>query len=217
MRVRLKDRVMQAELICLEGNIGIGKTTLVKKLADHLQIPAFYEEFEENPWLPLFYQQPEETALSLEISFLTDRVRQLNTVRKKYPAGLVISDYCLDKCLLFAGTNLSEEDFAKYKKLHAAVAVTVLQPALVVVIHTRVENLQQNIRQRNRSYEQNMKDAYLQKLNVAYKEFFGQERSYRILNIFSEQLNEEAYEKIFREVVAFLKMKPPAKNTSIEL
>lgn len=208
---------MQAELICIEGNIGIGKTTLVKKLADHLRIPAFYEEFEENPWLPLFYRQPEETALSLEISFLTDRVRQLNTIRKKYPAGLVVSDYCLDKCLLFASINLSKNDFAKYKKLHQAVAATVLQPALVVVIHSSVENLQQNIKERNRSYEQNMESAYLEKLNGAYKEFFGSERSYRILNIFSTQLNEEAYERIFREAVAFLKMQPAAKNTSIEL
>lgn len=208
---------MQAELICIEGNIGIGKTTLVKKLADYLRIPAFYEEFEENPWLPLFYQQPEETALSLEISFLTDRVKQLNRIKKEHPAGLVVSDYCLDKCLLFAAINLSEPDFAQYKKLHQAVAATVLQPALVVVIHSSVENLQQNIKQRNRSYEQNMENAYLHKLNEGYIEFFAQERSYRILNIFSAQLNEEAYEKMFREMAAFLKMQPSAKNTSIEL
>jgi len=208
---------MPFELICIEGNIGIGKTTLVKKLAAYLGAYAFYEEFEENPWLPIFYENPDETALSLEISFLTDRVKQLNRVRKEAGAKLILSDYCLDKCLLFAKANLSEKDFVQYKKLLEVVSKTVIQPSLVVVIHTTVENLQKNIRERGREYEQKIEPYYLQKLNEAYKEFFRKEKTYAILNIFSPQLDEAAYERIFLEISAFIKLQPAVKNTSIEL
>ena len=69
---------MRYKFICIEGNIGVGKTTLVKRLAKYVQASAFFEEFDENPWLPLFYLHPKESALALELSFLTDRCKQLD-------------------------------------------------------------------------------------------------------------------------------------------
>ncbi|HXB39124.1 MAG TPA: deoxynucleoside kinase [Bacteroidia bacterium] len=208
---------MDFNFICIEGNIGVGKTTLVKKLAEHLGVFAFYEEFEENPWLPLFYENPEETALSLELSFLTDRIKQLNKIKKEHGQKIMLSDYSLDKCLLFTKINLNESDFIKYKKLHEAVSKTIDKPSLVIVIHSDIENLQKNIRERNRSYEQKIENDYLQKLNIAYKDFFKEEKAYTILNIFTPQLDEKAYERIFKEIAAFVKLKPTFKNTFIEL
>jgi len=205
---------MQYNFVCIEGNIGIGKTTLVKKLAEHFKVDSFLEEFDENPWLPLFYQNPEETALALELSFLTDRSKQLLKRKKEKK---LFSDYCMDKCLLFTEINLSPADFEQYKKLHNLVSKTVDAPNLVVVIHSTTTNLLTNIKQRNRIYEQKMETTYLEKLNKAYKEFFEKEKSYYILNIFTEDLSQDNYKNIFNEIVSFLQQKPSSKNTSIKL
>src|ERR1700748_3313352 len=98
---------MSFDFICIEGNIGVGKTTLVKKLAAYYQAKPLFEEFNENPWLPLFYQNPADSALALELSFLTDRCKQLLQLEKE-PSTKIVSDYCLDKCLLFTEANLSK-------------------------------------------------------------------------------------------------------------
>lgn len=208
---------MHFNFICIEGNIGIGKTTLVKKLAAHFNANAFYEEFDENPWLPLFYQNPEETALALELSFLTDRSKQLIKMSKVKSSMTLFSDYSLDKCLLFTEINLSPKDFEQYKKLHEMASSTIEAPNLVVAIHSSTENLLTNIKQRNRDYEQGIQASYLDKLNRSYKEFFEKEKSYHVLNIFTEDLSEANYERIFNEIVSFLEHKPSFKTTSLKL
>src|SRR5688572_1561612 len=119
---------MQNELICIEGNIGIGKTTLVTKLAAHLGLFAFYEEFEENPLLPLFYSDPVKHALDLELSFLEARAKQLRRIREAQGNKAMLSDYSLDKCLLFARANLSEPQFRDYETLHKATRGQVVRP-----------------------------------------------------------------------------------------
>jgi len=208
---------MWPEFICIEGNIGIGKTTLVKKLAGHLGFFAFYEEFEENPFLPLFYEDPEKHALDLELSFLSGRAKQLRRIMQEHPGKSLLSDYSLDKCLLFAQANLAEDQFGKYKELHGEAGKEVRPPSRVIVIHSQVENLQKNIRERNRAYEQKIESAYLQKLNHSYNEFFGTEKAYAVLNIFVSELNEAAYDRILHEILGYLKIRPTFKTTSIEL
>lgn len=198
----------------------MGKTTLVKRLAAHLGAQAMYEEFEENPWLPLFYEKTAGAELALELSFLTDRVRQLHRLQASQQDGktnCVLSDYALDKCLLFANINLHEPYFSQYTALYQAVGKKVMQPQLVVVIHGKVAHLKQNIRERNRSFEQDISDEYLEKLNAAYKTFFAERRDYAILNIFAHELNTVAYEQAFREIAAFISRKPITPITSIEL
>ncbi len=208
---------MDFNFICIEGNIGIGKTTLVKKLSAHFNANAFYEEFDENPWLPLFYKNPEETALALELSFLTDRSKQLIKMSKINSSMTMFSDYCLDKCLLFTEINLSAKDFEQYKKLHGMTSANIVAPNLVIVIHSTTEKLLTNIKQRNRDYEQNMEASYLEKLNTSYKQFFEKENAYHVLNIFTEDLSEANYERIFNEIVTFLEHKPSFKITSLNL
>jgi deoxyguanosine kinase len=203
--------------ICIEGNIGAGKTTLVKKLAKHLNAPSFFEEFNENPWLPLFYQNPEDTALALELSFLTDRCKQLITIQKEHAFHTLVSDYCLDKCLLFAEANLPANDFETYKKLYHRISATIKKPDLVIVLHAPVEALKQNIKSRGRSYEQEIKNAYLEKLNQSYLQFFSEEKDYVVLNITTTTIHEKNYESIFAEIVSFLQIKSTLKNNSISI
>ncbi|MEO8759561.1 MAG: deoxynucleoside kinase [Bacteroidia bacterium] len=207
---------MLFNFICIEGNIGVGKTTLVKKLAAHFNAVSFFEEFNENPWLPLFYQNPKDTALALELSFLTDRCKQLLQIEKDNTSK-IISDYCLDKCLLFTEANLSIEDFTTYKKLFDRISATIKKPDLVVVLHTSVDTLQRNIIQRGRSYEQSIQPAYLETLNNSYLHFFSEEKEYTVLNIISEKINEDVYENIFNHIITFTKQTTQAKINTIKL
>ena len=207
---------MPFNFICIEGNIGVGKTTLVKKLAQYYNAQTLFEEFDENPWLPLFYQDPKNTALALELSFLTDRCKQLISHQKNDPA-ITISDYSLDKCLLFTEANLSMEDHTTYKKLHQRISSTIKKPDLVIVLHTSLTSLQENIKKRGRVYEQGIQLSYLETLNKSYLNFFTEEKEYAVLNIFTEYINEAVYEKIFNEVVSFLEKNSVQKNNSIQL
>jgi deoxyadenosine/deoxycytidine kinase len=207
---------MLFNFICIEGNIGIGKTTLVKKLAAYYNRASFFEEFNENPWLPLFYQNPADTALALELSFLTDRCKQLLQIEKRQ-LPQIISDYCLDKCLLFTEANLSKEDFSAYKKLFDRISATIKKPDLVIVLHASVEALVNNIKLRGRTYEQNMDPAYLETLNEKYIRFFSEERAYTVLHIFTDIINDEVYEAIFREIVSFIQSNPEQKINTIRL
>ena len=147
---------MPYKFICIEGNIGVGKTTLVKKLAKHLHAHLLLEEFDENPWLPFFYLHPDESALAVELSFLTDRCKQLIQTQKEQSSKIIVSDYCLDKCLLFAQANLTEVDFETYQKLYNRISATIKKPDLVVVLHSSVEALMGNIKSRGRVYEQSI-------------------------------------------------------------
>jgi deoxyadenosine/deoxycytidine kinase len=208
---------MPYKFICIEGNIGVGKTTLVKKLAQHIGATSFFEEFDENPWLPLFYQQPKETALAVELSFLTDRCKQLIKIQKEHNSKTIISDYCLDKCLLFAKANLTKADFVTYKKLYGRISTTIKKPDIVIVLHTSVEALESNIRTRGRTYEQTIQITYLEKLNKAYLQFFSEEKEYIVLNINCETIDVKNYDSIFNEVVSFLKINNPDKNTIITI
>ncbi len=208
---------MSYKFICIEGNIGVGKTTLVKKLVKHLRAHSLLEEFDENPWLPLFYLHPKESALALELSFLTDRCRQLNQIQEKFAKETIVSDYSLDKCLLFAQANLTKADFATYRKLYGRISTTIKKPDLVVVLHTSVEVLMCNIKTRGRTYEQSIEKEYLAKLNKAYTGFFSKEKDYVILNINCKTIDAKNYTHIFNEIVSFLKIKHSNKNTTINI
>ena len=203
--------------ICIEGNIGVGKTTLVKKLAKHYKANSFFEESDENPWLPLFYKNPKDTALALELSFLTDRCKQLLQIEKEHSSNIIVSDYCLDKCLLFAEANLSKRDFEIYKKLYDRISATIKKPDLIVVLHASVDTLLTNIEKRGRPYEQNIRTTYLKKLNKSYLDFFSKKKGCVVLNVFVETINDKVYENIFHEIVSFIQIKPIFKVNSIKL
>lgn len=190
-----------SRLICIEGNIGIGKTTLVKKLAAYFNAPLILEEFEENPWLPLFYKEPAANAFALELSFLNDRARQLLKAAEPYKDKLIFSDYCFDKCLLFAETNLSAKDFSLYKEIHEKLSASLIQPERVFILHSSLEHLILNIQKRGRAYEKNIPPAYLDKLNEAYKEYSFASHDYKTEDIFLPDLSQGSYDKVYFELL----------------
>jgi deoxyguanosine kinase len=180
---------MKNKFIAIEGNIGAGKTTLATMLARDWDARLMLEQFAENPFLPLFYENPEKNAFPLELSFLGERFEQLkNTlVTADLFNPLVISDYYLLKSLLFAQVNLGEAEYNLFHKLFHLMADSFPKPDLLVYLNAPISSLQQNIRKRGRAYEQNIQNDYLENLHQQYMEAFKQEVKIPVLLLNMEE------------------------------
>lgn len=167
---------MQYRFITIEGNIGAGKTTLALKLAEHLQARLILEEFADNPFLPKFYEQPDQYAFPLELFFMAERYKQLKEMLAAQDlfARYTVSDYLFIKSLLFAKMNLQADEFGLFQKLFDIINPQLAQPELLIFLNAPVNLLQKNIRKRNRSYEQQIPDAYLLKVHDMYMQYLRQ-------------------------------------------
>lgn len=173
------------QYIVIEGNIGAGKTTLSKMLAEDLDWRLILEEFSDNPFLPLFYDDPERHAFSVELFFMTERHKQLQTQLSQgdlFQQG-VIGDYFFLKTLLFARNNLTQEEYRLFQRLFSILNATFRKPEIIVYLHRPVPELLANIQKRGRSYEQEMQGEYLKEIQEAYFGFFKAENEIPILVI----------------------------------
>ena len=164
---------MNYHFITIEGNIGAGKTTLAHMLSRHFNARLILEEFADNPFLPKFYESPSQYAFPLELFFMAERYKQLKDLlhQKDLFQSLTISDYLFTKCLLFAKVNLPEDEFRLYQRLFDIIHQQVIQPDLLLYLHSPVAKLQENIRKRNRPYEQNIPDDYLFNIQETYTQY----------------------------------------------
>jgi deoxyguanosine kinase len=164
---------MNYHFITIEGNIGAGKTTLAHMLSRHYNARLILEEFADNPFLPKFYENPGLYAFPLELFFMAERFKQMKDFlhQKDMFHSLTISDYLFTKCLLFAKVNLPEDEFRLYQRLFDIINQQVIQPDLLIYLHSPVTKLQENIRKRNRSYEQNIPDDYLFNIQETYTHY----------------------------------------------
>lgn len=167
---------MNYHFIAIEGNIGAGKTTLAHLLAKRVNARLVLEEFADNPFLPKFYENPQQYAFPLELFFMAERYKQLKELihTKDLFRNVTIADYLFTKSLLFAKVNLTEEEFRLYHKLFDIIRQPLVQPDLLIYLHVPVQKLQKNIRKRNRSYEQNIHDEYLFKIQETYTHYIKQ-------------------------------------------
>ncbi len=165
--------IMKHHSITVEGNIGVGKTTLTHLLAKHFNARLILEEFAENPFLPKFYQNPGQYAFPLELFFMAERYKQLKelTTAKDMFQQVTVSDYLFIKCLLFAKINLPEEEFRLYQKLFDMIHQQLIFPDILIYLHAPVARLQENIKKRNRSYEQQISDDYLLRVQETYTSY----------------------------------------------
>jgi 2-amino-4-hydroxy-6-hydroxymethyldihydropteridine diphosphokinase len=203
--------------ICIEGNIGAGKTTIAKRLALHYNAEFLPEEFEENFLLPLFYKNKKEFAFSLEFSFLLDRFRQLSRWQEKIKNKTVFSDYFFEKCLYFAKVNLSKKEYLIFENEYSKLSQQIQSPDLLIYFQTSSANLLKNIKKRGRAYELTIPESYILKMNEQYKIKSTLERPFSILNIMINELDDVGYEKIYMEIIHYLKVKPTINNLQIEL
>jgi deoxyguanosine kinase len=162
--------------ITIEGNIGAGKTTLAHLLSKHFNGRLILEQFADNPFLPKFYENPQQYAFPLELFFMAERFKQLKELiqQKDLFQNVTISDYLFTKCLLFAKVNLPEDEFRLYQRLFDIILQQVIQPDIVIYLHAPVNRLQENIRKRNRSYEQKIPDDYLFNIQETYTNYIKQ-------------------------------------------
>ncbi len=167
---------MKYSFVTIEGNIGAGKTTLAHLLSKHFNARLILEEFADNPFLPKFYQKPEQYAFPLELFFMAERYKQLKELlqTKDMFQKITISDYLFTKCLLFAKTNLADEEFRLYQKLFEIINPQILQPEILIYLHAPVNKLQENIKRRNRDYEQSISNEYLFSLQETYTQYIKQ-------------------------------------------
>jgi len=190
---------MNYHFIAIEGNIGAGKTTLAHLLAKHLNARLVLEEFADNPFLPKFYENPQQYAFPLELFFMAERYKQLKDLihTKDLFQSVTVSDYLFTKCLLFAKVNLTEEEFRLYHKLYDIIRQPLIQPDLLIYLHVPVQKLQKNIRKRNRAYELNIPDDYLFRLQETYTHYI---RQHNLKTLFVDASNADflSNEKHFR-------------------
>lgn len=167
---------MQHRFITVEGNIGAGKTTLAGLLSKHFDARLILEEFAENPFLPKFYEKPDQYAFPLELFFMAERYKQLKELLQTQDLfkEVTISDYLFNKCLLFAKVTLPEEEFKLYQKLFDIINPQIVQPDILIYLHSPIDRLQKNIKNRNRSFEQKIPDEYLLNLQETYTNFLKQ-------------------------------------------
>lgn len=168
---------MNYHFIAIEGNIGVGKTTLAQKLAGHYRSRLILEEFADNPFLPKFYINKERYAFPLELSFLADRYEQLKDtlLSPTLNEELIIADYTITKSLLFARNNLNDDEYDLFIKMAAIMNTTLPKPDLLIYLHAPIDKLQQQIQKRGRPYELNIENTYLEEISLAYRQYLNQE------------------------------------------
>jgi deoxyguanosine kinase len=179
---------MQYKFITIEGNIGAGKTTLATLLSQHYNARLVLEEFADNPFLPSFYENPSQYAFPLELFFMAERYKQWKDVLQAPDMfhNVTISDYLFTKSLLFAKVNLAEEEYLLYQKLFDIINPQILQPDILIFLHAPVKKLQENIKKRNRGYEQGIENDYLSNIQETYLQYLKQ---YNIKTLFVDASN----------------------------
>jgi deoxyguanosine kinase len=159
--------------IAIEGPIGIGKTTLAKRLASSFNYETLLEDAEENPFLERFYQDRRGNALPTQLFFLFQRIRKLEALRQGDIFQEVrISDFLIDKDPLFARITLDDDEFRLYQTVYENIISDMPKPDLVIYLQAPTETLYERVQIRGLASEKSIEQSYLQQLNDAYTQFF---------------------------------------------
>lgn len=197
---------MKYNYLVIEGNIGAGKTSLSLRIAKDYNAKLILEQFADNPFLPKFYKDPGRYSFPLELSFLASRYHQLHRdlTSPDLFKSFTIADYYFSKSLIFSKVTLQEDEFNLYRQLFSIIIQQLPNPDLYVYIHTSVDKLLRNIRERGREYEKDLTGEYLLKLQEGYFEYLRSLENYKILIIDINRLdfvkNEEHYQLLIGSI-----------------
>ena len=186
-----KTPLESARHIVVEGPIGVGKTSLAQRLAEHLEADLLLEQPEANPFLARFYQNQQRYALQTQLFFLFQRLDQMRDLAQPelFPRT-VISDYLMEKELLFASLTLSEDEYRLYRQIYDRVSQQACSaPDLVIYLHARPETLITRVRKRGIDMERRISDDYLTLLGESYTRFFHDYTAAPVMVVNSEHLN----------------------------
>jgi deoxyguanosine kinase len=186
-----KNLLESARHIVVEGPIGVGKTSLARRLGEHLDAELLLEQQETNPFLSRFYQNQERYALQTQLFFLFHRLDQLRDLAQPelFPRT-VVSDYLLEKDPLFAGLTLNDDEYKLYRQIYDRVsAPTSVAPDLVIYLQAKPETLVSRVRKRGIEMERKISDDYLIVLGESYTRFFHTYTAAPVMVVNSENLN----------------------------
>ncbi len=164
-----KNYFTEFNFITIEGNIGVGKTSLVNMLSEDFNINPVFEEFEGNPFLEIFYKDKGSFSFPLEMKFLMDRYHQLSKLKKA--SNCFIADYHISKSKLFAKVNLSPDEFKLYESYFSMISNSLNKPNMYVYLYQNSNILLENIENRGRDYEKHISENYLNSIQQSYLSF----------------------------------------------
>lgn len=190
------------EYIVVEGPVGVGKTTLARRLAESYGAELILEAPDENPFLPRFYDNPRANALSTQLYFLLQRVQQIRELHQTDMfAKLRVGDYMIEKDYLFAQLNLDADELALYEQVYTQIVGETVAPDLVIYLQAPVNVLMDRIANRGIPYEVGIDQHYLHRLVSAYTHFFYNYEAAPLVIVNAAEIdianNEEDYELLF--------------------
>lgn len=197
--------MIRPRYIAVEGTIGVGKTSLARRLAASFNAGLVLEQAEENPFLERFYRHPKSGALPAQLFFLFQRARQLEALHQQdLFAALHVADYLFDKDRLFAQLTLDADEFALYEQVYQRLAVDLPKPDLVIYLQAPTPVLLERIAKRGIGYEQQISAEYLDRLNAAYASFFYDYRAAPLLIVNAAQADfvnrDQDYQQLLQEL-----------------
>ncbi len=210
---------MRYNYIAVEGNIGVGKTSLATRISKRYNGKLILEEFEDNPFLAKFYHDQEKYAFPLELSFLADRYQQLKRelLHQDLFYDFTVSDYFLNKSLIFARKTLKNDEYQLFMTLFNIMNAKLPRPDLLVHLYVHTGRLQANIRNRGREYEKSISDGYLEKIQDSYLNYLKQQQHLRILLLDMNAIDFIAYPDHLEMVFDCIEKDYPRGLTSITL
>ena len=196
----------QARYIAIEGPIGVGKTSLARRLAERLDGACVLEAAEENPFLKHFYRDVRGYAFQTQLFFLLNRYRQqLSLAQHNLFSQFTFSDYLFAKDRIFAYLNLDEDELRLYEEIYLLLRARTPIPDLVVFLQASTGVLLERIRSRRRDYEGTLLSEYVERLNQAYNGYFFRYRETPLLVVNTDELDfvhrEEEFEDLVREIL----------------
>lgn len=179
------EKLKSIKNIVIEGNIGVGKTCLSEKLSKDLNKELILEGYMDNPFLEKYYENPDRYALNVELTFLTDRCRQLSDFNNQislFSSGLV-SDYDIFKSLVFAGISLKEIEYNLFRKIFTYMTKDLFKSNLIIYLLQSTEQLLENIKKRGRGFEKKIDKKYLDKINQGYLNYLKNNSDLNIIYV----------------------------------